>query len=406
MKILWLTTLTTLEHSRLLGLPGSVLFGWIEGLAAVLRTRKDISLAIASPAPVTALDVTAHDNIRFFAVPEKSAADDLRKVVEIFKPDAIHLHGTTSIFTGECGKTGDVPWIISIEGILEAWADWLNGNLRESDMPFSPKNFLLRRTFARQRRSWLRRAQFERAAIAAAGDLIGRTPLDRAYCKIYNPHAAYHCVNEVLRAEFYRHVAAWRYNDCTKFKIFIPSMAYPLKGAHVMLKALAMLKQAYPGVSLTIPGAPPHRRWPLNNPYHDYLLKLVRTLGLSDNVDFVPRLDAEGMAATLLSSHVFAMPSFMENSPNSLAEAQVLGVPQVASSAGGTPEFIDRKFLVQAGDPVSLAAGIADVFAAGAAIEDECRKVATAEAMRHDPQINAALMLNIYQQVSQHGKFH
>lgn len=45
----------------------------------------------------------------------------------------------------------------------------------------------------------------------------------------------------------------------------------------------------------------------------------------------------------LLKSNIFICPSSIENSPNSLGEAQLLGVPCIASFVGGIPDMIPSK---------------------------------------------------------------
>jgi glycosyltransferase involved in cell wall biosynthesis len=50
-------------------------------------------------------------------------------------------------------------------------------------------------------------------------------------------------------------------------------------------------------------------------------------------------LDASEMANELQNAHVFALPSLIENSPNSLAESMLIGTPAVASYVGGVPSM-------------------------------------------------------------------
>ncbi len=46
------------------------------------------------------------------------------------------------------------------------------------------------------------------------------------------------------------------------------------------------------------------------------------------------------MKQQFLDANVYVMPSAIENSPNSLCEAQMLGTPVVASYCGGTPTLL------------------------------------------------------------------
>ena len=60
-----------------------------------------------------------------------------------------------------------------------------------------------------------------------------------------------------------------------------------------------------------------------------------------DQFEFEGFLSAEKMKRLLLESNVFVCPSSIENSPNSLGEAMLLGVPCVASDVGGIADMCD-----------------------------------------------------------------
>ena len=74
--------------------------------------------------------------------------------------------------------------------------------------------------------------------------------------------------------------------------------------------------------------------------FHIYLRRLVKKLGLEEHVCFLGALTESQMKQAFLDAHVYVMPSAIENSPNSLCEAQILGVPVVASYCGGTSTLI------------------------------------------------------------------
>ena len=64
------------------------------------------------------------------------------------------------------------------------------------------------------------------------------------------------------------------------------------------------------------------------------------------------------MARELTRSHAFVISSYIENSPNSLAEAMLVGMPCVASFVGGIPSMVDdgRTGLLYPVDDVALLA--------------------------------------------------
>ena len=68
--------------------------------------------------------------------------------------------------------------------------------------------------------------------------------------------------------------------------------------------------------------------------------------------------DEEGLCETLLLSDAYVHTSYIDNSPNSVCEAQMLGVPTIATNVGGTATLIhdnETGLLVPANDPYQLA---------------------------------------------------
>ena len=109
------------------------------------------------------------------------------------------------------------------------------------------------------------------------------------------------------------------------------------------------------------------------------------------------------MKENYLSANVFVLPSTIENSPNSLGEAMLLGVPCVASDVGGVKNLMthDREgFIYQSTAPYMLAHYICRVFrmenqaqTLGAAAQTHARKT-------HDPDANLQALLEIYQNIA------
>ena len=61
---------------------------------------------------------------------------------------------------------------------------------------------------------------------------------------------------------------------------------------------------------------------------------------LEGKVRVLGNLSAEEMKREYLSAQIFVCPSAVENSPNSVAEGQLLGVPVAASRTGGIPDVV------------------------------------------------------------------
>ena len=99
-------------------------------------------------------------------------------------------------------------------------------------------------------------------------------------------------------------------------------------------------KEKYPDVLLEVPGG--FRIEEDENhiaSYPRYIKKLLEKYNVEENIKFLPSLNPAEIIEHMLSSRAFWQYSVMENSPNSLAEAQVMGVPTVASDVGGTSSY-------------------------------------------------------------------
>lgn len=74
-------------------------------------------------------------------------------------------------------------------------------------------------------------------------------------------------------------------------------------------------------------------------------------------------VSAEQLRDSLLLCSVYVHPSYIDNSPNSVCEAQILGVPVVATNVGGVSSlFTPEKTccLVPSNDPLMMASRIRD----------------------------------------------
>lgn len=119
------------------------------------------------------------------------------------------------------------------------------------------------------------------------------------------------------------------------------------KGQAVLVRALAEL----PDATLEIVGEGPER---------EPLERLAHELGVADRVELLGTRPREQVAELMRAADLFVLPSFYENLPVVLIEAQASGLPAVASAVGGVPELLDGDAgaLVEPGDPAQLAGAI------------------------------------------------
>ena len=103
--------------------------------------------------------------------------------------------------------------------------------------------------------------------------------------------------------------------------------------------------------------------------------------------------------------NVYVLPSCIENSPNSLCEAQIIGTPCISSICGGTQDFIDDDidgFLYRCEEWEMLADRICLLFSNPLTANNMSQKAILKAQVRHDATSNAESLLNIYKDILKH----
>ena len=162
----------------------------------------------------------------------------------------------------------------------------------------------------------------------------------------------------------------------------------------------------YPDVMLYVTGDNPYDpndRRPFYRKSNALLIKrIIKQLKLEDHVVFTGPLPGTEIAEMMSKIHVYAMSSVIENSPNSFAEAMMIGMPCVISYQGGVPDMaIDDKeaLFFRNDDPALIAWKIKQIFDN----DDLALSLSKAAQIRarknHNPENNTKKMINIYQQM-------
>ena len=236
--------------------------------------------------------------------------------------------------------------------------------------------------------------------------------LASAACAALAPHARYYPCNETLRPLFYTGTL-WHARDFAAAPVLLlPQGNYPLKNLHTVIKALPAVLAEYGDAELRIAGWPPLDKGPLLRPVIDrmfpyklYCKRLAAQLGVTEHIRYTGPLDAAAMRQAYLEADAFLLPSGCENSPNSLGEAMLLGLPCVASAVGGIPSMLENGteglLYGDALDADALARAVLQVLHSpdgGAAMG----RAARARALQtHDAARNAADLLHIYESILQ-----
>ncbi len=302
----------------------------------------------------------------------ESIAKNYLDVINSFKPDLIHVHGTEKNLAQIQRYCPHIPIIVSIQGILKSCIPYAtNGLTRKDVLPFkSLKNiFGYGGLYAMYKIFINGEKKYETDILKITRYFFCRTNWDKEWVKKINPTAIIYQGEELLRQPFYDHAGKWNVLKCSRHRIFMPAGFNPMKGLHIAVEVVKKLKSQYPDVILHVPGVEKKmltKNWlwqqTLGEEYIRYVLHKIHEYGLENNIIFYERLDAEQMTNNMLSANVFLSPSSIDNSPNALGEAMMLGLPIVSTPVGGIPSFIRHEENGLLALPEHLAENIIRIF--------------------------------------------
>ncbi len=367
MRVLWICNMMLPVIAKELQVEGSVKEGWISGLLQALIANKaleEIQLGIAFPIEKKkaflqgGILVEEGGRVPFYGFRENvnkselydlQIEEDMTLIYDDFKPDIVHFFGTEYPHTlaGVRRYSNKQNILIGIQGLCEVYTRAYMANLPEKiQKRVTFRDFIKKDSLLQQQEKFRKRGGFEVSAIKEAGHITGRTHWDKHYTKLWNPDATYHVMQETLRSPFY--TGEWHYTCCEKHSIFLSQGDYPIKGLHYAIYALPTMLTKYPNAKIYVAGNGILKGKGLKgqlklSSYGKFIDKLVRSFRLQDKIIFLGKLSAEEMKEQYLKSHVYVCPSSIENSPNSLGEAMMLGVPIATANVGGIASMIDEK---------------------------------------------------------------
>lgn len=428
MRVLWVCNIMLPAIAKELGVSYSVREGWISGiLSRFLLETGDQSLTLGICFPAQGELAALHRRLQLGPAKKEiecyGFGEDLNhpeeydlsleprfgQILSDFGPDLVHIFGTEFPHAYACAKVWNRPekTLVGIQGLCSACAQEYMADLPEHVRNSRTLRDVLKKdSLRRQQEKFYARSKTEEKLLRLAGHVTGRTMFDKTITSQINPASVYHFMNETMRESFYS--GTWELEKCQKFEIFVSQADYPLKGFHYLLQAMKEILQSFPqayiavagnsvlGVNgiasrLKIPG------------YGKYLRKLIKENRLEGKVRVLGRLGEEEMKQRYLSCHVFVCPSSVENSPNSVAEAQLLGVPVAASRAGGIPSVVEEGvggLLFEKGNAQKLAQAVMRIFSSEEYARELSRRERAFAASKYDGEANYRRLLEIYEEIS------
>ncbi len=227
--------------------------------------------------------------------------------------DIIHVHGTemqyaSSLLDGSVKK----PYIISIQGIINLYIKELPNKLS--------KRYLY----------WSLSSLYERSEVRHSHNFFCRTDWDQGFVRSINSEADITLCWEMLRPEFFQHRQPFTGHD-----ILFMGGDNPMKALALCLRVFDRLAATHSGIRLRIVGG-------LSRSSYEHLLQSMELSHITkDNVVLHGSLDAKNICSVYADCFCLYHPSLIDNSPNSVCEAQVAGLPVIATRVGGVPSLIE-----------------------------------------------------------------
>ena len=344
MKVLWITNVELPDAANSRG-NNVVVGGWMHQTLNYIKNSIELYVAACVSEKYDWIEINSVNYCGF--TPEIDEID-FERIIESIDPDCIHIWGSeynhSYYVTKAARNLSKIECtVLSIQGLVSVYAEhYYDGLPPELIHRRTLKEFFGRRNIAQEKKMMELQGQTEISTFQMLENCIGRTDWDYACAKQMNPQIEYHFCGEILRESFY--VNRWKYEECDKEVIFFSQAHYPIKGLHIMLRALPIIKEYYPAVVLRIVGNNPQKKAIFKrSSYEKYICNLIHDNDLSNSIEWLGQLSENEMMLNYKKANVFVCSSSIENSSNSIGEAMLVGTPIVASGVGGIKSFMEHE---------------------------------------------------------------
>ena len=272
--------------------------------------------------------------------PDKVACSEFKKIVSVFNPDIIQIWGTENPFQllPFDSYIGGIK-VLAMQGVMASIHPVLLNGLSYWDVikTIGIREIVTRRNLFTIRKSFRQAAQRETVMIEKSQYIITQSEWTDSQIKHLNTNARYFRTSRVLRDEFYNS-QKWSEFEHDKAIIYSAAIGYSIKGLHVLIKALAIIRKEVPNIELRLAGATGRTDF-LGEGYLRFVIRLAKRLGVFSNIKWIGALTSTEIVRNLQEASVFVNPSYVESYSMVVAEAMAIGTPSVISFTGAMPEL-------------------------------------------------------------------
>jgi len=409
MKILWFEVTTPSHYTN----QNMVIGGWQDSLERIVRTCNDIELYIAFESaypqerknvdgvkyiPIY-LDYTKEEQKRknkTWEVNAQKLIPAMKKIVEEIQPSLIQVFGTEWPF-GLIAAHTDIPVVVHIQG---AMAPYNNALFPPGYNFFNVLQEIGWTKLSKLSKAWnnyqfdLSRSVIDENVWHVVPNYMGRTDWDKALSSVMHPGRTYFHVEEALRPQFTTGKITWSIpSPQQKLKLISTGCSNFWKGPDMMIKTAALLTKLGIDFEWNVAGYMPNdiRR----------IVEKKEKLSFKDNhINILGYIAPEELLNYLCNSTLYVHTAYVENSPNSICEAQCIGIPIVSTNVGGISTLVRHEetgLLVPANDPWQMAAAIISLSHDRKKMEEFSERGKNIAMKRHDDEHIKTQLLEVYQ---------
>ncbi len=367
MRVLWFEVRTPSNYEG----SDSLISGWQDSLEAIVKKKNDIELYIVFEGKrndkqlkkenVTYIPIPSKDVPMRYWLKNKVSWDYNAKVVSDYSlyvinqihPDVIHIFGMEWSWAHIVGRTS-VPCAVHVMGSI---VPYYNALYPPSYSSFHYYKMLfpnIKKMFdfwcaEHKSKSWM---EHEMKKWKIVNNYMGRTAWDHSLVDILHPGANYFHVDEAIRPTFLETNKRWQLPSGSHIRLLSVGCSSFWKGPDVMLKTAYILKEVGVDFEWFVIGK-------MDSTIKKMIEKKEKKLFEDNNISILGYLNPDSIVDHLCNCTLYVHTAYIENSPNSICEAQLLGVPIVSTNVGGISTLVGNDgFLVPANDPWQLANAI------------------------------------------------
>lgn len=411
MKVLWVTNMPLKEVSDALNVPGTLSQSWLVDLWRLTR-EAGITVCSASVSRMNEMkSVELYGGMHYVIpviskfTPASAYQKYWKQIMDREKPDIIHIHGTEYRHPLPLLKMyPQVKSILTIQGLMSRISEEFYGGLThwQTIRYRTLKENLHLGGMIGTRRLYQKQAKNEVEILRRVRCVTGRTLWDYSIIRKINPDIRYYQCTYNLREDFYT-AEKWDLRHIERYSIYTSFSSYPLKGLHMLLRAIALVRREYPQVKLYVPGVQGRADGSLivHSGYTRYIADLIEQNSITNNVCFIGGQSTQDVIYHLQHAHACIVSSAIEGASATLREGMHIGTPCICAYRGGMTELLrDREsgFYYDYAEYPYLAERIKQLFADDDMARRFSVKVIHDAEIMHNRDENAKKWLDVYRQ--------